>query len=314
MAVLSKSNKFISIAIIMASLKPVFLFLFLSFLYFPITTKATDSPGFLRENCTTNDTFTSSSAFQLNLRTLLASLSSNAKGTTEFFNNTIAGINPSDTVYGLFMCRGDVPSDLCRECVINATQRLGGRNSDTCPSSKGAIIWYDECMIRYSNRNFFSTVDIMPRMRLRNTVNVSDADKEKFMKLLYITLNETADEATRAPVGMKKFATKEANMSAFQTLYALTQCTPDLTRQDCRRCLARVIADVPWCCTYRVGGRVLYPSCNFRYELYPFFRNGSTVAAPSGQVFPAAKQQGKVKKTILKVRTNFGVSFFFLNM
>ncbi|KAI4298628.1 hypothetical protein L6164_032163 [Bauhinia variegata] len=82
--------------------------------------------------------------------------------------------HPSDTVYGLFMCRGDVPPDLCRECVVNATQRLENTSSLVCPFGKGAIIWYDECFVRYSNRNFFSTVDTRPRMRLRNTENVTD--------------------------------------------------------------------------------------------------------------------------------------------
>lgn len=117
-------------------------------------------------------------------------------------------------------------------------------------------------------------------MRLRNTANVSDT--KSFLRLLYTTLNETADDATSSNNGAKLYATKQAKISGFQTLYCLTQCTPDLSPQDCRRCLSGVIGDLSWCCPGSQGGRVLYPSCNFRYELYPFYRMSSL--APEGIV------------------------------
>ncbi|KAK7343555.1 hypothetical protein VNO77_12369 [Canavalia gladiata] len=250
--------------------------LLLTFLIFNAA-EASDVPIFLRENCTTNETFTANTTFQFNLKTLLSSLSSNATGTTEFYNTTVSGRTPSDTIYGLFLCRGDVPPQLCRQCVYNATQRL----SDTCKFGKNAIIWYDECMVRYSNRGFFSTVDTRPRIRLRNTANVTDT--KSFVRLLYTTLNETADEAAYSTSnGAKLYATREAKISAFQTLYCLVQCTPDLSPQACRKCLSGVIGDLSWCCPGSQGGRVLYPSCNFRYELYSFYRMDSP--APEGAV------------------------------
>ncbi|KAG5531080.1 hypothetical protein RHGRI_025891 [Rhododendron griersonianum] len=50
-------------------------------------------------------------------------------------------------------------------------------------------------------------------------------------------------------------------------IYAFTQCTPDLSKQECEDCLQRAIEDLPNCCGFgQVGGRVLKPSCNFRYE------------------------------------------------
>ncbi|XP_022641393.1 cysteine-rich receptor-like protein kinase 10 isoform X2 [Vigna radiata var. radiata] len=260
------------------SLKHALFFMFLIF----TTVHASDDPIFLRQNCTTNETFTPNTTFQVNLRTLLSSLSSLATRNTQFRNATVSGGSPSDSVYGLFLCRGDVPPQLCQQCVLNATQRLGNQNTDTCKFSKSAIVWYDECLVRYSNRDFFSTVETRPRMRLRNTANISDT--KSFLRLLYTTLNETADEAANSSNGAKLYATKQANISGFQTLYCLTQCTPDLSPQDCRRCLSDVIGDLSWCCPGSQGGRVLYPSCNFRYELYPFYRMDSP--APEANVSP----------------------------
>ncbi|KAK7366503.1 hypothetical protein VNO80_08494 [Phaseolus coccineus] len=257
----------------MASLKLMLLFFILSFLDFN-TCKAQEQstdPVFLYHSCSGGNT-TANSAYQLNLGTLLSSLSSNAS--TEFSNNTV-GTSSSDRVYGLFMCRGDVPSTLCHQCVFNATRRLRSE----CSLAKQAVIWYDECTVRYSNRSFFSTVDIRPRIALLNTANISN--QESFMTLLFRTINTTADEAANFPMGVKKYATKEATISGFQSLYCLAQCTPDLSPRDCRSCLSGVIGDLPWCCQGKQGGRVLYPSCNVRYELYPFYRQATPAPSPS---------------------------------
>ncbi|XP_029126515.1 cysteine-rich receptor-like protein kinase 10 [Cajanus cajan] len=239
------------------------------------TTKA-QGPTFLYQDCSSNGT-TANSTFQLNLRTLFSSLSSNATANNEFHNTTVAGTNPSDTLYGLFMCRGDVSFQQCGQCVENATQKL---SSDTkCSLSKHAVIWYDECMVRYSNRSFFSTVDTTPTVGLSNTANISN--QASFMRLMFDTMNQTADEAATSPIGAKKYATNQANISGFQTLYCLVQCTQDLSPQDCRSCLSVAIGQLSWCCEGKQGGRILNPSCNVRYDLYPFYRTNTTPPSAS---------------------------------
>lgn len=221
------------------------------------TTEAPDIPFYLNINCSTN--ITTTNAFRFNLRTLLSSLSSNATGDTQFYNTTVTGLDSSESVYGLFICWGDVPSQLCHQCVENGTQQL----SSDCSSSRQAVIWYEECMVRFSNRFFFSTMDTRPRFGLSNNVNIS-TNQGSFMSLMFSTVTETANEAARHPIGVKKFATREATISELKTLYCLAQCTPDLSPGDCRTCLSGAIGDLPWCCEGRKGGRVLYPSCNVR--------------------------------------------------
>ncbi|KAJ1431387.1 Gnk2-homologous domain [Sesbania bispinosa] len=247
----------------MASHNIFSLLILVSFLSFA-TNKAQDDPFYLYQYCSSNRT-TANTSFQSNVNTLLSSLSSNATANTQFYNTTFIGNNPSDTIYGLFMCRGDVPSHLCQKCIVNATQRL----SSECSLSKEGAIWYDECLVWYSTSFIFSTVSTNPNFALLNTDRVSDT--KSFMRLLFLTMNETADEASRSQIGEKKFATREATFLGFETLYCLSQCTPDLSPQDCRTCLSGIIAQLPSCCEGRVGGRVLNPSCNIRYEFYPFY-------------------------------------------
>ncbi|OIW06900.1 hypothetical protein TanjilG_19549 [Lupinus angustifolius] len=269
------------------SINLIFPFILIIFFHFPLT--EAQGPTYLYHICSnsTNQTTVQNSAFQLNLHTLFSSLSSNATGNTEFYNTTVTATNSSDKVYGLFMCRGDVSS--CTQCVVDANEKIS--SDPKCSLSKQAVIWYEECMVRYDNTSFFSTVSIRPGVYLLNTANISN--QGSFMELLFDTMNKTADEAANSSVLEKKYATNQATISGFQNLYCLTQCTPDLSPQDCRSCLGEAIERLPTCCEGKQGGRVLFPSCNIRYELYPFYQSPTPAPTPtptpSGLVPPTNK-------------------------
>ncbi|KAI9123858.1 hypothetical protein K1719_005158 [Acacia pycnantha] len=128
---------------------------------------------YLYHNCSSNKTFAADSAFQSGRNTLLSALASN--NATDFKIHTVAV--RGDTVYGLFTCRGDVNLATCHQCVFNATQWLPSE----CPVSKEAIVWYDECLLCYSNHSFFSTVETRPRVALSNTRNVSNLASASFI-------------------------------------------------------------------------------------------------------------------------------------
>ncbi|KAG5007310.1 hypothetical protein JHK85_025852 [Glycine max] len=249
------------------------------------TTEAQNDPFYLYKDCSSDKTSPNTS-FQFNLKNLLSSLSSNATRNTPFYNTTINGENPSDSIYGLFMCRADVSSHLCQLCVLNATQQL----SSECSLSKQAVIWYEECMVWYSTSSIFSSVATTPSSPMKNSGKVPKP--ERFMRLVFRTINQTADEASfQSSIGNNKFATKEATnvsgISQTQTLYCLAQCTPNLSPHDCRTCLDDAIRKIQECCEGRIGGRVLFPSCNVRYEMYPFYNVRS--ATPVPKLIPETK-------------------------
>ncbi|KAI9123520.1 hypothetical protein K1719_004820 [Acacia pycnantha] len=224
----------------------------------------------LYPQCSTDNNFTVNSTFDSNLNTLFSSLTSNTTANLDFYNTTVG--RGDDTVYGLFMCQGDVNQDVCRQCVGSSTIQLG----NTCRFSKDAVNWGEQCLVRYSDLNFFSTVATRPRLRRLNPNNVSN--QAGFMDVLRTVMNTTADEAAKPGLMQKKFGTNATTVE-FQILYVLVQCTPDLSTADCKRCLSGVIGDFTWCCDGKIGGRVLYPSCLARFELYQFF-NSSTPIRP----------------------------------
>ncbi|XP_038690284.1 cysteine-rich receptor-like protein kinase 10 isoform X2 [Tripterygium wilfordii] len=255
-------------------------------------------------NFTSNPTYQSNSTYQTNLNSLLASLISNATNINGFYNTT-TGQSPPDVVYGLFLCRGDVNTSTCQECVAAAAEDIVHR----CPLEKEAYIWYDMCLLRYSNRSFFSRVEIVPGTGIPDRMNVTEPGR--FNQLLAATLNELASRAASDYSG-KKFATEEKEFTSNQTLYTLVQCTPDLSEAGCSVCLQSAIGSLPQCCSGVQGGTVFVPTCFLRFEMYPFYGINTTDRERSP---PATNSKGKRKvssQLIIAITTPAVVSLLLL--
>lgn len=129
-----------------------------------------------------------------------------------------------------------------------------------------------------------------------NTNNVSDPQR------LATALGDLINPAvSQAMSSRDRFAVGKGNFTALETLYCLVQCTPDLSNMDCDRCLRVAISNMP---KSGMGGRMLYPSCYSRYEMYPFF-NESFIAtpAPPPMVESPPPPPGSVIRPTGKVKT-----------
>ncbi|CAK7349931.1 unnamed protein product [Dovyalis caffra] len=212
--------------------------------------------------CTDSSTYTTNSSFPSNLNATLSSLYANATRRDGFYN-TSAG-QSSDKVYGLFLCRGDTSPEVCQSCIKAISEEIVNR----CPNNKEAIIWYDMCMLRYSNRSIFSVSEERPKVWMWNRNNIGDVmNVDQFNASLGDLMNKLV---TRAASSSNLFAMEDRNETAFIRLYGLVQCTPDISPSQCRICLAGCVSDIPRCCNGKQGGNVLAPSCNMRYEIYRF--------------------------------------------
>ncbi|XP_052301351.1 cysteine-rich receptor-like protein kinase 10, partial [Populus trichocarpa] len=183
-------------------------------------------------------------------------------------------------VYGLFLCRGDVSVKVCLECVNLLRNEVVQR----CPIQKEAIIYYDLCFLRYSNSNIFSRFSQTSWVVLLNTQNI--AVDVQFNKRVNDSISDAAKEAARAPSGEKKFAAKKVIYTWEESLYVLVQCTPDLSKYDCNRCLNLTISYISVWSKNAQGGRVLFPSCNSRFEIYSFYNETAVVPLPPPPLSP----------------------------
>ncbi|KAK1436967.1 hypothetical protein QVD17_02751 [Tagetes erecta] len=178
------------------------------------------------------------------------------------YSVTSSGSNQA-RVYGLAQCRGDVPSDECSSCIQTAAKEI----KNMCPDRVDARIWYEYCFIRYNTENFFGQVDTGYGTFYYNVENVTDPKTfNTALGALMYKINSMASAA-----GNKGIAKDSTKLSDFLTLYALSQCTRDLSQLSCRQCLAIAVGNFPTYCDDKKGCRVIYSSCYVRYELYPFY-------------------------------------------
>ncbi|GMI73947.1 cysteine-rich RLK (RECEPTOR-like protein kinase) 25 [Hibiscus trionum] len=215
---------------------------------------------------TSRGNFSRNSTYETSLNRLLSSFSLNTSNESGFYN--FSSGQGSNTAYAIALCRGDVNPTDCFGCINNANAELRTR----CPNQREAIIWYDSCMFRYADRSIFGVEQNReggPSFYMWNMNNVTNVDA--FNQALDSLMYSLIDTASSGRTSLGKFATGSERVTDLQTVYALVQCTPDLTPVSCRSCLTQAIIFIPQCCDRKQGGRVYSPSCNFRFEIARFY-------------------------------------------
>ncbi|TXG47155.1 hypothetical protein EZV62_026449 [Acer yangbiense] len=240
-------------------------------------TSAAD-PNYIHHFCS-GDNFTINPTFQSNLHLILSTLVSNANGSNGFSNATEG--QGTDRVYSLFQCRSDLPTSTCQDCIGFASTDITRR----CPTQNGAIIWYDECLVHFSDKVFFSrfySLSIYPSFESKNEVNLIDPTR------FQVVLLDLMNEATKMAVNNnKRFATRQGNYNTSHTIYTLVQCTRDLSSDDCGGRLRLNTQNLP---TGVTGGKSLFPSCYSMFEVYPFYNDISTASPPPEPTQPTRKR------------------------
>ncbi|CAN6183635.1 unnamed protein product [Urochloa humidicola] len=262
------------------------------------------SSDILAKYCTDNGSnYTTNSTYQSNLKLLSTALSEKASSspTARLFATDTAGAVP-DTVYALTLCRGDTNASACAACVANAFKDA----QQVCAFRKDVTIYYDACYLRFSDQNFLTSIDNSNQYINANGENVT-SPAAAFDAAVGLLLNAVVDYAvnssSRFGTGVEDFDESNPN------IYALAQCTPDLSPNDCRACLDQILNVRMKFFSGRQGGRILGLRCNYRFELYPLFSGSPLLHLPvpapgRPAVTPSVDQRGgkRIKSsTILSI-------------
>ncbi|KAL3740529.1 hypothetical protein ACJRO7_021761 [Eucalyptus globulus] len=210
--------------------------------------------------CGSTGNFTANSTYQTTLTTLLSSISTTNSSSLSygFFNASAAISGASQTLYLFGLCRGDFNAMSCRACL----NVLASDMRRLCPLQKEALLYSGNCIIRYSDASFFGEVLTQPSYLASTTDNVSSPDTyDAAMRKL---LNALLAEAARGG-SFRKYASGNESVRP-DKIYALVQCTPDLTEQQCSDCLVVGVEEIRGCCVRYTGGRFMVPSCLILYE------------------------------------------------
>ncbi|KAK8310134.1 hypothetical protein V6Z12_D02G167100 [Gossypium hirsutum] len=217
--------------------------------------------------CYDTGNFTLNSTYGKNRDLILASLLPNVSENGGFFTASI-GQN-SNKIYALGMCRGDSTPNGCYTCLNASIQDLIA----SCPNRKEALSWGGDPPC-------YNTADITSNLTQFDTIWESLMDR--------VVSKASSGSST-------KYATGEADFTAFQTIHALMQCTPDLSHKDCDSCLRQSVSYYESCCRGKQGGYAQKPNCWFRWDLYT--RNASTAASLSPPPSPASPPPLSVNST-----------------
>ncbi|OMO64905.1 hypothetical protein COLO4_31718 [Corchorus olitorius] len=246
----------------------------------------------------TADIYTVNSTFENNLKQLLESLPSNTAATSGFYNTSVG--NGADQVYGKALCRGDVNTLTCQNCVQNGSQDILG----LCNKTKEAIVWYDQCQVHYSSQKF-SSIDNGeypdPESNKLET-DISD-DLEDFKDVLELLVTNITTNATTSVLKLFGFGKVESENDEY--VYGLAQCTRDISGSECTDCLNFAVEDLKSCCYSRTGGSALRRNCNVRFQMHQFDNNASDFPL----IFPESEGSNWNHKMVL---TLIGVIVFVL--
>ncbi|XP_010241767.1 PREDICTED: cysteine-rich repeat secretory protein 55-like [Nelumbo nucifera] len=157
-----------------------------------------------------------------------------------------------------------------------------------CPNQGEAWTWFDYCFLRFGIQSFTGKADVSFGIIYWNVQNITNPAN------FYLKLGALMDRVRKqalesSSVGL--FGNKGViSLTSSETLYALVQCTRDLSKLQCGKCLDIAISQFSVFCLNRKGCRVLYGSCFAQYELYPFFfpLSNSTYSASSAKYLRAA--------------------------
>ncbi|KAG8490932.1 hypothetical protein CXB51_014115 [Gossypium anomalum] len=220
-------------------------------------------------NFTTNTTYAKNQDF------ILHSLSNNVSEHGGFFTVTVG--QGSNKAYALGLCRGDITSYVCHSCVKLAVDDLRAR----CPSQKEAVSWSSDppCILHYANCHFFKMLELHSTTFAHNNRNITSNLPQ------YDTVWESLMDSvvTKASNGSStlKYATGKANFTASKTIYALTQCNPNLAHNDCDSCLRELVSFYKVCCHQKQGARIQNPNYWLGWDLHGFYVPNPTTTAPS---------------------------------
>ncbi|GLT30987.1 hypothetical protein SLA2020_057560 [Shorea laevis] len=198
---------------------------FVSLFLIPLVTLSSSQPELEFKECLLDrGNFTSNSTYQASLNHIFSSFTSDTENDYGFYNVSFG--QSSDPVNAIALCRGDVIPDNCINCIKDAAAGL----KSLCPNQKAAILSNVNCMLRYSDRSIYGILESSFNFHYK-----WNGYKAKNITAFNYTLNNLLDSLiSRAASGdsHRKFATGTVAVPDSLPIYALVQCTPDLSQQQ----------------------------------------------------------------------------------
>lgn len=185
---------------------------------------------FARSSCPDagNNSTLPNNTYWKNLETLLSTVSSDPQLINYGFYNLSAG-EEADRVNSVALCIGDISMDICKICVKESSQKI----LTVCPNEKAGIVWYDQCLLRYSGS---SSGNYDWGMESIFNGNKASSGPDRFVEGVKRLMGRLREEAASGNRTDRKLGKGEIS-AGNETVYGLVQCIPDMSSGDCDKCV-----------------------------------------------------------------------------
>ncbi|KAL0928052.1 hypothetical protein M5K25_002288 [Dendrobium thyrsiflorum] len=263
-----------------------FLIIFIPFV--AIQSFAEDIPYF---SYCSGDHFTSPGNYETRLRILLSYVDEWGSSLS-LYHYGVFGNSPSFKVFAQAQCRSDISIAICNECLNYSASVVISNSSGGCGSSRSAVVRFDLCVLRYSDRPILGIPEQKPfRFIPTKSPYVIDGINDD-------TRDRLRDVLPRAAMNESRFAEQSTKDSGGLLIVAVAWCSMDLSTGDCLQCLRKAEESFP---DGKYFGIVTSISCEVRLSTYPTSPSplspllASNSAVPVSQPWP--RREGKMSRT-----------------
>ncbi|CAN6245310.1 unnamed protein product [Urochloa humidicola] len=234
------------------------------------------------------------SAFESNLNSLLASMSSAASSgasTYTTFTSAAAGHEEAAAVsaaaadggaapapaaaYGMYQCRGNLLPGECAACVRDTVARLAA----ACPNARAASLQSDAgCFLRYGDRG----ADPVAAAGVRTATDDDDASVAAYRRCSSGTSGDAGFLSARGAVLAELQQGVDLSgggykVSASGSVRGVARCAGSVPAGDCAACVSQAVAQLTGTCGAALAADVYMAQCSVRY-----WANGSYYRSSQG--------------------------------
>ncbi|CAH8382635.1 unnamed protein product [Eruca vesicaria subsp. sativa] len=240
-------------------LSSLFCFISLISLLFSTSQTISQRDPHMRTFCSLfSDNFTRTSTYAANRESVLSSL--RLRSPLGTYSNATSGISP-DTVHGMYLCRGDITRTSCSDCVQTAALEI----AKNCTYQKEGFIFYEGCMVRYSDYSFFTLQEDRPLIIRYYSSSAFNSDT--FPQALSDKMDDLIIKASSSSSYFVEDQERMALLGGSYYLNSIVQCSPDLESRNCTGCLKLAAKEILDCCNQSVRAQIFTPKCLLRYEV-----------------------------------------------
>ncbi|KAL4563111.1 hypothetical protein LXL04_027144 [Taraxacum kok-saghyz] len=226
-------------------------------------------PSDIIYKCRNTGNYTTRTDYARNLNVAINKVGMENKINGNFYSSSWGG---NEAAHALALCSnvGTKWGANCSQCVT----RLINTQIKYCPDQKEGVMWTSNCMFRYSDRKIVGVLDdwvwiLKPE---RGSYFVSDQSIHDLATRLQREASGGTN-ARKAALGI---------IASPRKTYGAMQCTPDLSKELCRKCLQHIITSHVNCCSRRPAARMYSPNCYFVYSLQEFSKWKDGLSTDSG--------------------------------